>query len=113
MKIRPIVIGMAAWLLLPLAGASAPAVSDPGLHQAGAGADRQQRRLGLIVHGSLGVPDRGPVARAVLPGQGFTEPPLRPCMARDRVPARHPVVDTRAGAALAGPRPRPALAAGP
>jgi len=30
---------MVAWLLLPLAGASAPAVSDPGLNQAGAGAD--------------------------------------------------------------------------
>ncbi len=42
MKIRPIVIAMAAWLLLPLAGASAPAVSDPGLHQAGAGADLQR-----------------------------------------------------------------------
>ena len=42
MKIRPIVIGMAAWLLLPLAGASAPAVSDPGLNQAGAGADLQR-----------------------------------------------------------------------
>ncbi|TLZ34183.1 MAG: O-antigen ligase family protein [Gammaproteobacteria bacterium] len=34
-------------------------------------------------------------------------------MARDRVPARRPVVDTRAGAAPAGRRPRPALAAGP
>ena len=39
MKIRPVVIGMVAWLLLPLAGANAPAVSDPGLNQAGAGAD--------------------------------------------------------------------------
>jgi len=39
MKIRPIVIGMAAWLLLPLAGANARAVFDPGLNQAGAGAD--------------------------------------------------------------------------
>ena len=39
MKIRPVVIGMVAWLLLPLAGANAPAVSDPGLNQAGVGAD--------------------------------------------------------------------------
>ena len=35
MKIRPIVVGMAAWLLLPLAGANARAVFDPGLNQAG------------------------------------------------------------------------------
>ena len=35
MKITPIVIGMAAWLLLPLAGANARAVFDPGLNQAG------------------------------------------------------------------------------
>ena len=35
MKIRPIVVGMAAWLVLPLAGASARAVFDPGLNQAG------------------------------------------------------------------------------
>ena len=35
MKIRPIVIGMAAGLLLPLAGANARAVFDPGLNQAG------------------------------------------------------------------------------
>jgi len=42
MKIKPVVIGMVAWLLLPLAGASAPAVSDPGLNQAGAGADLQR-----------------------------------------------------------------------
>ena len=41
MKIKPVVIGMVAWLLLPLAGANAPAVSDPGLNQAGAGADLQ------------------------------------------------------------------------
>ena len=39
MKFKPVVIGMVAWLLLPLAGASAPPVSDPGLNQAGAGAD--------------------------------------------------------------------------
>ena len=39
MKIRPIVIAMVAWLLLPLAGANARAVFDPGLNQAGAGAD--------------------------------------------------------------------------
>ena len=39
MKIKPVVIGMVAWLLLPLAGANAPAVSDPGLSLAGAGAD--------------------------------------------------------------------------
>jgi hypothetical protein len=35
MKIRPIVIAMAAGLLLPLAGANARAVFDPGLNQAG------------------------------------------------------------------------------
>ena len=35
MKIRPIVIAMVAWLVLPLAGANARAVSDPGLNQAG------------------------------------------------------------------------------
>jgi hypothetical protein len=39
MKIRPIVIAMVAWLVLPLAGANAKAVFDPGLNQAGAGAD--------------------------------------------------------------------------
>ena len=39
MKIKPVVIGMVAWMLLPLAGANAPAVSDPGLNQAGVGAD--------------------------------------------------------------------------
>ena len=39
MKIRPIVIAMVAWLVLPLAGANARAVFDPGLNQAGAGAD--------------------------------------------------------------------------
>ena len=39
MKIRPIVIAMVAGLLLPLAGANARAVFDPGLNQAGAGAD--------------------------------------------------------------------------
>ena len=42
MKIRPVVIGMVAWLLLPLAGANAPAVSDPGLNLAAAGADLQR-----------------------------------------------------------------------
>ena len=42
MKIKPVVIGMVAWLLLPLAGANAPAVSDPGLSHAGAGADLQR-----------------------------------------------------------------------
>ena len=42
MKIKPVIIGMVAWLLLPLAGANAPAVSDPGLSQAGAGADLQR-----------------------------------------------------------------------
>jgi len=35
MKIRPIVIAMVAGLVLPLAGANARAVSDPGLNQAG------------------------------------------------------------------------------
>ena len=35
MKIRPIVIAMVAGLLLPLAGANARAVFDPGLNQAG------------------------------------------------------------------------------
>ena len=39
MKIRPIVIAMVAGLLLPLAAANARAVFDPGLNQAGAGAD--------------------------------------------------------------------------
>jgi hypothetical protein len=39
MKIRPIVIGMLASLVLPLAGASARAVYDPALNQAGAGVD--------------------------------------------------------------------------
>ena len=39
MKIRPIVIVMVAGLLLPLAGANARAIFDPGLIQAGAGAD--------------------------------------------------------------------------
>jgi hypothetical protein len=43
MKIRPIVIAMAAWLVLPLAGANARAVFDPGLNRAGAGADLQRR----------------------------------------------------------------------
>ena len=42
MKIRPIVIAMVAWLLLPLAGANARAVFDPGLNQAGAGADLER-----------------------------------------------------------------------
>ena len=42
MKIRPIVIAMVAGLLLPLAGANARAVSDPGLNQAGAGADLER-----------------------------------------------------------------------
>ena len=35
MKIRPIVIAMVAWLVLPLAGANARAVFDPGVNQAG------------------------------------------------------------------------------
>ena len=42
MKIRPIVIAMVAGLLLPLAGANARAVFDPGLTQAGAGADLER-----------------------------------------------------------------------
>jgi hypothetical protein len=42
MKIRPSVIAMVAGLLLPLAGANARAVFDPGLNQAGAGADLQR-----------------------------------------------------------------------
>jgi hypothetical protein len=37
MKITSIIIGMAASLILPLAGATARAVSDPGLHSSGAG----------------------------------------------------------------------------
>ena len=36
MKIRPIVIAIVAWLVLPLADANARAVFDPGLNQAGA-----------------------------------------------------------------------------
>jgi hypothetical protein len=39
MKIRPIVIAMVAWLVLPLASANARAVFDADLDQAGAGAD--------------------------------------------------------------------------
>ena len=42
MKFKPVVIGMVAWLLLPLAGANAPAISDQGLSRAGAGADLQR-----------------------------------------------------------------------
>ena len=42
MKIRPIVIVMVAGLLLPLAGANPRAVFDPGLTQAGAGADLER-----------------------------------------------------------------------
>jgi hypothetical protein len=42
MKIRPIVIATVAWLVLPLAGANARAVFDPGLNQAGAGADLER-----------------------------------------------------------------------
>ena len=42
MKIRPIVIAMVAGLLLPLAGANAREVFDPGLTQAGAGADLER-----------------------------------------------------------------------
>jgi len=39
MRIRPIVIGIVACLVLPLAGANARAVFDPGPNPAGAGAD--------------------------------------------------------------------------
>ncbi len=39
MKLRLILIGMAAGLLLPLAAANAGAVFDPGLSQAGASTD--------------------------------------------------------------------------
>jgi hypothetical protein len=42
MRIRLIVIAMAASVVLPLAGANARAVFDPGLNQAGAGADLQR-----------------------------------------------------------------------
>ena len=42
MKIRPIVIAMVAGLVLPLSGANAQAVFDPGLNQARAGADLQR-----------------------------------------------------------------------
>jgi hypothetical protein len=42
MKIKPIVIAMVASLVLPLAGANARAVFDPGLNQAGAGADLER-----------------------------------------------------------------------
>jgi hypothetical protein len=42
MKIRPIIIGMVACLVLPLAGANARAGSNPGLYQAGAGADLER-----------------------------------------------------------------------
>ena len=37
MKITPIIIGMAASLILPLAGATARTVADPGLQSSGAG----------------------------------------------------------------------------
>ena len=39
MKVRLILIGMVAGLLLPLAAANARTVFDPGLTQSGAGAD--------------------------------------------------------------------------
>ena len=42
MKIRPIVIAMVAGLVLPVAGANARAVFDPGLNQASAGADLER-----------------------------------------------------------------------
>ena len=42
MKVRLILIGMAAGLVLPLAAANAGAVLDPGLTQAGAGTDLQR-----------------------------------------------------------------------
>jgi hypothetical protein len=42
MKIRPIVIGMVAGLVLPLAGVYARAVFDPGLNRAGTGADLER-----------------------------------------------------------------------
>jgi hypothetical protein len=45
MKIRLIVIGMVAGLILPLVGANAQGVFDPGLNAAGAGAD-----LGRVAH---------------------------------------------------------------
>ena len=39
MKVRLILVGVAAGLLLPLAAANAGAVLDPGLRQVGAGTD--------------------------------------------------------------------------
>jgi hypothetical protein len=42
MKTTRIIIGIAAALILPLAGATAWAVSNPSKTQAGAGVDRQQ-----------------------------------------------------------------------
>jgi hypothetical protein len=39
MKIRSIIIGLVAGMILPLAGANAGAVFDPGLNQAGAATD--------------------------------------------------------------------------
>ena len=42
MKIRPIVIAMVAWLVLPVAGANARTVLAPGLNQTGAGADLER-----------------------------------------------------------------------
>jgi hypothetical protein len=41
-KIKPIIIGLVAALLLPLAGANARAVLDPGLIRAGEGADLER-----------------------------------------------------------------------
>ena len=42
MKFKLIVIGMVAGLILPVVGANAEAVFDPGVNQAGAGADLQR-----------------------------------------------------------------------
>lgn len=42
MKVRLILIGMAAGLVLPLAAPNAGAVVDPGLNRAGAGADLER-----------------------------------------------------------------------
>ena len=69
MKIRPIIIGMAAWLLLPLAGANARAVFDPGLNQAGAGADLERGAA----------PTAESFGRAETAGQGSKDPKGNHC----------------------------------
>ena len=69
MKIKPVIIGMVAWLLLPLAGANARAVFDPGLNQAGAGADLERGAA----------PTAESFGRAETAGQGSKDPKGNHC----------------------------------